>query len=413
MITRENFISAIDCMIQSAFVRKMVNTNTDDEDKIAKKINDSAYKVADIVKELESAKEVIISAGNENTEEFTQIATDYILRTRIGEKEKKVNAARNEYDNLPKVDYEYISWREAEEKKINDNLENEIEKLKSNAEEEKKSVKSSFMKDTSAKEKASKIAAGLVAIPLIASLLFTIIYATSGANAEAEIMMIFDIVFFGVFVYFCNMIKKCTDIRKKGRIPEKVINMLDLIDKRTVEKENSLKQQADNEIAKIREEGIDYCKGSEFDLKIRKANIMCLGLQLELLSEKQRMADFMYILDNFFVNAPDLLQRTIDNVSSLCTWANNYLQNKRLEKHYDELVAIERDKVRIQESMKKAQEKALEEQNKELRAQTKAMQAQAKAEEERARQAAKLAEETTEIRRKMDDENYGNRRLPL
>ncbi len=88
---------------------------------------------------------------------------------------------------------------------------------------------------------------------------------------------------------------------------------------------------------------------------------------------------FMEILTkDFFVKDPDLLQRTIDNIDSLCSWAVNYLR----------------------------------EQTENIKAQAKAAAEQARHAEQMAKYMEQNAKEAEDIRRRMDDEGFGrNRRI--
>ena len=80
----------------------------------------------------------------------------------------------------------------------------------------------------------------------------------------------------------------------------------------------------------------------------------------------------------FFVKGPDLLQRTIDNIDSLCSGAVNYLR----------------------------------EQTENIKAQAKAAAEQARHAEQMAKYMEQNAKEAEDTRRRMDDEGFGrNRRI--
>ena len=109
------------------------------------------------------------------------------------------------------------------------------------------------------------------------------------------------------------------------------------------------------------------------------AELLYLKAQLEYHSKAKQLEPFMEILTkDFFVKGPDLLQRTIDNIDSLCSWAVNYLR----------------------------------EQTENIKAQAKAAAEQARHAEQMAKYMEQNAKETEEIRRRMDDEGFGrNRRI--
>ena len=412
MVTRESFIDALEYTIQSPFVRKMLDLSVDDEGKLARDIDKSSYKAADISKELQNAKEILVSAGNENLEEFSQIAEDYILKSRFEEKKRKVEEAEREYELMPKIDEEYVSERKAKEKAVEEKLAQDIKKAKADAEEEKQLLKDNSLKAAAADEKKCEVIIAVLLVFIIGGIAhYSMTYSTQDSDSSLLLLLaIFGVG--GICMYLYHLIKVAKDAIQKGVFPEEFMKKLKAVDKKCEDNEKSLTRQAEKEVEKIRAEGVDYREESDMDKAIKNASLKLLILQKDLVCGLMEVAPFKDFLDDFFVRVPNLLQSTIDNINFLYAWASNYLQNKKLEKHYDELASIEREKVRMQEIMKKEQERAIEEQNRQLKAQTVAMEAQAKAAAERARQAEELTRETREIRRKMDDEGYGRTRLP-
>jgi hypothetical protein len=207
---------------------------------------------------------------------------------------------------------------------------------------------------------------------------------------------------------------------KNGIYPDYIVQQFKKIDENVSAAEARLYRQMEKEIKVLKSDGTDYKKGSEFHKNLATAELLYLKAQLEYHSKAKQLEPFMEILTkDFFVKGPDLLQRTIDNIDSLCSWAVNYLREQKREEHYREMASIEEEKIRVQKAMKSAQDKALKQQNDYFREQTENIKAQAKAAAEQARHAEQMAKymeqnakEAEDIRRRMDDEGFGrNRRI--
>ena len=138
---------------------------------------------------------------------------------------------------------------------------------------------------------------------------------------------------------------------KNGIYPDYIAQQFKKIDENVSAAEARLYNQMEKEIKVLKSDGRDYKKGSEFHKNFTK---------------------------DFFVKGSDFLQRTIDNIDYLCSWAVNYLR----------------------------------EQTENIKAQAKAAAEQARHAEQMAKYMEQNAKEAEDIRRRMDDEGFGrNRRI--
>lgn len=420
MIEKEKFTEALDYMIQSPFVQKMLGSTSNDEDKLAREINQSTYRLVDIKNDLKKSHDIFVAVGQDNPKEFSEIAAKHILDSYLTPMSEKCESAKKTYEVFPKVDEEYIAKLSKEEAEIKEKTAKAALQLKANAEEEKKNLKEKFLSDSKTTEKAGTVIIGVFIILMCGTVAFLFNHRSLLDTTAILSFLLISFGVVGIVLYYCNKINIAKAAHKNGIYPDYIVQQFKKIDENVSAAEARLYSQMEKEIKVLKSDGTDYKKGSEFHKNLATAELLYLKAQLEYHSKAKQLEPFMEILTkDFFVKGPDLLQRTIDNIDSLCSWAVNYLREQKREEHYREMASIEEEKIRVQKAMKSAQDKALKQQNDYFREQTENIKAQAKAAAEQARHAEQMAKymeqnakEAEEIRRRMDDEGFGrNRRI--
>ena len=145
-----------------------------------------------------------------------------------------------------------------------------------------------------------------------------------------------------------------------------------------------------------------YAEGSDFEKRIHLAEVKLLGYQLIQAKTKANIGYFIEKIKNDPVRElPDLLKKAVDNMESLSNWAADYIREQRLEQHYANVESIEEQKLHAQKVAQQSHEDS-------LRAQTALLQRQAEAAEQQAKAVQQQARDTEEIKRRLENEKYGD-----
>lgn len=400
MAIQDEFIQAVDYMIQSPFVRKIKGLAIPDEwgpsrtqretakfdNLIAKEICKSTYMLADVRKKLEEAKEVIARAGQDEPELCAQALTEF-LNNRITSMQAKVDAAQGEFDALPKVDENFM--RACREEK--------------NAILAERDVKKEAIQEQCLKNLKKYTWTALVFVILFACLAFVAIvgykqeinYPSQFYESNLKTMAVCLVV--GVLGGISSIAVGVKQLAKRRRIqntgiyPQSIENTLKNIDKEYDPRLADLQKQMER----------GYSDRSDFSLKLHLAEGNVMQVKLIYADEVQKLEIFKDIFRSFFEEAPLLLQKTMDNMDSLVLWAKDYIHDKEVWQHNERMQSIEQEKLRVQEATNRKQ-------NELLKRQADAAQAAERYAKEQAAAAARQAEDTAEIKERMRRERYGD-----
>ena len=166
-------------------------------------------------------------------------------------------------------------------------------------------------------------------------------------------------------------------IQNTGTYPEKVEKLLEEID----ESHNSMIV----DVRKQMEKGYD--KDSALYIKIESLKLKMALIEDAYKAKIKKTENFEAILKEPFQKAPPLLQRAIDNMDSLVAWATNYMRDKETRQHNAMMQSIEQDRLEAQEMANRKQNELLKQQ---------------------ADAAARQAKDTAEIKKRMQNERYGD-----
>ena len=151
-----------------------------------------------------------------------------------------------------------------------------------------------------------------------------------------------------------------------------------------------------------------------YDGLLKHEDVLCESLILCVLSGGVHLFSYNLayfsekIKDDPIQAFPKLLEKAINNMDSLSKWAVNYIHEKKLAEHYSEMESIEKDKLRAQKIAHESQVKAARAQQILLQQQTDAIKAQANAAEQQAKAVQQQARDTEEIKRRLENEKYGD-----
>lgn len=380
MDIKDNFVQAIDYMIQSPFVQKIngIPSEWDPikikfetvllDNRVAKEIYKSTYMLSSIRKALENARDIILAAGQDAPEQCMEALREHYDGTTAMQRE--LAPIQKELQKLPKVDDAFIEvCREKEQ---------------------------SLIKEREAKKEATQKSGGKLQQAHASSMhgfkryligaFFAILIGLIGLFVLKPTTAMLQIVFgvFGIFGGFiasiCSLMLMLVEIvsyKKRQSGPEGLTSELRQID-----------ALYDNELADLHkqmEKG--YGKGSALYAKIESLN-QKMTLVEDAYKAKMKDAErFEAILRDPFREAPPLLQRTIDNMDSLAAWAANHIHDRDAWDHNEKMQFIERERLRAQEEANREQSELLRQQ---------------------AAAAAQQARDTAEIKERMQKERYGD-----
>lgn len=392
MNSNDELIQAIDYTFQSPFVRKIVGvTVQEDQNRLdsesADKIKASSHMLGSIRNEHENARNVIIAAAHENPTKYLQTLTEYLENLSMS-CQKNVDTAQQELDDCPKIDAEWIKICQQKKQEAHDETERKEREIKEKFQQE-------HMKDSL----TGKIITILSAIALV-----IVLIAIKNGIMEAKLGPVqgigFLILMLGALIGFImGIISTIISHYDKKKLTNGTYVYPDCVRAEL----NKLSDRYFNEIKAIEKDmKRGYAEGSDFEKRIHLAEVKLLSYQLIQAKTKANIGYFTEKIKNDPVRElPDLLKKAVDNMESLSNWAADYIREQRLEQHYANVESIEEQKLHAQKVAQQSHEDS-------LRAQTALLQRQAEAAEQQAKAVQQQARDTEEIKRRLENEKYGD-----
>lgn len=392
MNSNDELIQAIDYTFQSPFVRKIVGvTVQEDQNRLdsesADKIKASSHMLGSIRNEHENARNVIIAAAHENPTKYLQTLTEYLENLSMS-CQKNVDTAQQELDDCPKIDAEWIKICQQKKQEAHDETERKEREIKEKFQQE-------HMKDSL----TGKIITILSAIALV-----IVLIAIKNGIMEAKLGPVqgigFLILMLGALIGFImGIISTIISLDDKKKLTNGTYVYPDCVRAEL----NKLSDRHFNEIKAIEKNmKRGYAEGSDFEKRIHLAEVKLLSYQLIQAKTKANIGYFTEKIKNDPVRElPDLLKKAVDNIESLSNWAADYIREQRLEQHYANVESIEEQKLHAQKVAQQSHEDS-------LRAQTALLQRQAEAAEQQAKAVQQQARDTEEIKRRLENEKYGD-----
>ena len=392
MNSNDELIQAIDYTFQSPFVRKIVGvTVQEDQNRLdsesADKIKASSHMLGSIRNEHENARNVIIAAAHENPTKYLQTLTEYLENLSMS-CQKNVDTAQQELDDCPKIDAEWIKICQQKKQEAHDETERKEREIKEKFQQE-------HMKDSL----TGKIITILSAIALV-----IVLIAIKNGIMEAKLGPVqgigFLILMLGALIGFImGIISTIISHYDKKKLTNGTYVYPDCVRAEL----NKLSDRYFNEIKAIEKDmKRGHAEGSDFEKRIHLAEVKLLSYQLIQAKTKANIGYFTEKIKNDPVRElPDLLKKAVDNMESLSNWAADYIREQRLEQHYANVESIEEQKLHAQKVAQQSHEDS-------LRAQTALLQRQAEAAEQQAKAVQQQARDTEEIKRRLENEKYGD-----
>lgn len=383
MDIKDNFVQAIDYMIQSPFVQKIngIPSEWDPikikfetvllDNRVAKEIYKSTYMLSSIRKALENARDIILAAGQDAPEQCMEALREHYDGTTAMQRE--LEPIQKELHELPKVDDAFIEACREKEQSL-------IKEREAKKEATQKSGGKLQQAHASSMHGLKRYLMGAFFAILIGLIVSYVSFSVLKWNSAVPYLFAILGVFGGFVVFICSLISMLVEIvsyKKRQSGPEGLASELRQID-----------ALYDNELAELHEQmEKGYGKGSALYAKIENLNQKMTLVEDAYKAKMKNAERFEAILRDPFREAPPLLQRTIDNMDSLAAWAANHIHDRDAWDHNEKMQSIERERLR-------AQEEANHEQNELLRQQAAAV--------------AQQARDTAEIKERMQKERYGD-----
>ncbi len=380
MSIKDDFIQAIDYMIQSPFVQKINGIVIPDEwgptqtlratgkfdNVVAKEICNSSYMLSDIKKELEAARDAITIAGQDAPE----LCMD-ALREHFGDAsamQAELDAVQRELKELPQVDEVFMATCRKKEQSLIDERD-----AKKEATRKGDGKVQQIHTKTVHREKQILIVTFLMGIIGLAG---TVILKPT--TKTLQLLFSFFGLYIGFMTFVITLILMLIEfILYKNRLPKELAGELRQIDEIYSDKLKTLHQQMEK----------GYDESSEIYKKTENAKLKTELIRDKYKAKSEKAKNFEAILKEPFQKAPPLLQRTIDNMDSLVAWATNYMRDKETRQHNAMMQSIEQDRLEAQEMANRKQNELLKQQ---------------------ADAAARQAKDTAEIKKRMQNERYGD-----
>lgn len=380
MNIKDDFIQAIDYMIQSPFVQKINGIVIPDEwgptqtlratgkfdNVVAKEICDSAYMLSDIKKELEAARDAITIAGQDAPE----LCMD-ALKEHFGDAsamQTELDAVQRELKELPQVDEVFMAACRKKEQSLIDERDAKKEAIRKGGGKVQQI-------HTKSVHRGKQI--------LIVTFLMGIIGLAGSfilKPTTTSLQIVFE--FFGIYIGFMSFVLTLIlmlieFVRYKNRLPKELAGELREIDEIYSDKFKTLHKQMEK----------GYDESSEIYKKTENAKLKAELIRNKYKAKSEKAENFEAVLKEPFQKAPPLLQRAIDNMDSLVAWATNYMRDKETRQHNAMMQSIEQDRLEAQELANRKQNELLKQQ---------------------ADAAARQAKDTAEIKKRMQNERYGD-----
>ena len=380
MSIKDDFIQAIDYMIQSPFVQKINGIVIPDEwgptqtlratgkfdNVVAKEICNSSYMLSDIKKELEAARDAITIAGQDAPE----LCMD-ALREHFGDAsamQTELDAVQRELKELPQVDEVFMAACRKKEQSLIDERD-----AKKEATRKGDGKVQQIHTKTVHREKQILIVTFLMGIIGLAG---TVILKPT--TKTLQLLFSFFGLYIGFMTFVITLILMLIEfILYKNRLPKELAGELRQIDEIYSDKLKTLHQQMEK----------GYDESSEIYKKTENAKLKAELIRNKYKAKSEKAENFEAVLKEPFQKAPPLLQRAIDNMDSLVAWATNYMRDKETRQHNAMMQSIEQDRLEAQELANRKQNELLKQQ---------------------ADAAARQAKDTAEIKKRMQNERYGD-----
>lgn len=380
MSIKDDFIQAIDYMIQSPFVQKINGIVIPDEwgptqtlratgkfdNVVAKEICNSSYMLSDIKKELEAARDAITIAGQDAPE----LCMD-ALREHFGDAsamQAELDAVQRELKELPQVDEVFMAACRKKEQSLIDERD-----AKKEATRKGDGKVQQIHTKTVHREKQILIVTFLMGIIGLAG---TVILKPT--TKTLQLLFSFFGLYIGFMTFVITLILMLIEfILYKNRLPKELAGELRQIDEIYSDKLKTLHQQMEK----------GYDESSEIYKKTENAKLKAELIRNKYKAKSEKAENFEAVLKEPFQKAPPLLQRAIDNMDSLVAWATNYMRDKETRQHNAMMQSIEQDRLEAQELANRKQNELLKQQ---------------------ADAAARQAKDTAEIKKRMQNERYGD-----
>lgn len=380
MNIKDDFIQAIDYMIQSPFVQKINGIVIPDEwgptqtlratgkfdNIVAKEICNSAYMLSDIKKELEAARDAITIAGQDAPE----LCMD-ALREHFGDAsamQAELDAVQRELKELPQVDEVFMAACRKKEQSLIDERDAKKEAIRKGGGKVQQI-------HTKSVHRGKQI--------LIVTFLMGIIglagwFILKPTTKTLQLVFGFWGIGIGFMTFIITLILMLIEfILYKNRLPKELAGELRQIDEIYSDKLKALHKQMEK----------GYDESSEIYKKTEDAKLKTELIKDKYKAKSEKAENFEAILKEPFQKAPPLLQRAIDNMDSLVAWATNYMRDKETRQHNAMMQSIEQDRLEAQEMANRKQNELLKQQ---------------------ADAAARQAKDTAEIKKRMQNERYGD-----
>ena len=397
MITKDEVAQAISYTFKSPFVRKIVGINAQgDQDmfdnEVADEIHASSPLLNDLRKEHEKARDILATAGQEDPTQFIQILTEHI-KSLANSCQEKVDAAQKELDELPKIDEEFVAGCHKFEREL-------LEKKDVKRKKIEDAVEQKYNDDL----RISKRVTIVCALILVVGVLWSMYAFRNGENSP--IVLVPVIMCFGGLIGILTGIVSIAIQVFQNKKSKRNGTYQKYIDNAMASTETEIARELEI-IHQLKSKG--YSDESDFGKRIHIAEVKLLAYKLHQSKTHLNIAYFSEKIKDDPIQAfPKLLEKAINNMDSLSKWAVNYIHEKKLAEHYSEMESIEKDKLRAQEIAHESQVEAARAQQILLQQQTDAIKAQANAAEQQAKAVQQQARDTEEIKRRLENEKYGD-----
>ena len=380
MNIKDDFIQAIDYMIQSPFVQKINGIVIPDEwgptqtlratgkfdNVVAKEICDSAYMLSDIKKELEAARDAITIAGQDAPEMCMDA-----LREHFGDAsamQTELDAVQRELKELPQVDEVFMAACRKKEQSLIDERDAKKEAIRKGGGK----VQQIHTKSVHRGKQMLIVTFLMGIIGLAGSFILK--------PTTTSLQIVFELfgICFGFMSFVLTLILMLIEfVLYKNRLPKELAGELREIDEIYSDKFKNLHKQMEK----------GYDESSEIYKKTENAKLKAELIRNKYKAKSEKAENFEAVLKEPFQKAPPLLQRAIDNMDSLVAWATNYMRDKETRQHNAMMQSIEQDRLEAQELANRKQNELLKQQ---------------------ADAAARQAKDTAEIKKRMQNERYGD-----
>ncbi len=367
----EEVWNALEYAAVSPFVKKMQGDRYRDEEAlIAEKIYNMSAKIATEKKRHENALNVLDEAAKK-VEPYADAIVECMNKQKTAI-EKRAEKAQQEYDAVPKKDDAFIS-----------SCRQELEKITARKKEKESEIRHRLEEkfETAVRNRKKRLIIYVIGSMIgIISLLFLINMDPYGPVGLGLLLIA------GTSIGATLLIVGIIDFFAGKPVPASEADIQQEI--------NKAMPEYDRTVAEITENiEVGYAVGSDFHHALLREMDKVQAELREAGASCRVMSDIAVMWGNDFKNGVSLLQEAVENFEALSTWAANYLQDQEQKEHNKKMLAIEEEKLREQIIASQAQENAIRQQNELL--------------ERQARSAEQQARDSAEIRRRMENERYG------